>query len=151
MEIRKEAVKQAEKQEDTFAECLKKAYNSTEIKIKYFTDPIQFKLKKRKAETTPTDDSGLRQPKHPKTQKNNGNNGNNKGGKGKGKGKGKGGKGKGSCKARTPDGKEICFAFNRKGAWCPGNCGREHVCGVCFRPNKPMHNCNHSSGPPPSG
>ena len=67
-----------------------------------------------------------------------------KGGKGKdhkgGKGKGKQGKGeeKGAFRGlqlvwRTPDGKDICFAYNNQG--CPGNCGRAHVCRVkgCYK------------------
>ena len=67
-----------------------------------------------------------------------------KGGKGKdskgGKGKGKQGKGeeKGALRGlqlawRTPDGKDICFAYNNQG--CSGNCGRAHVCRVkgCYK------------------
>ena len=67
-----------------------------------------------------------------------------KGGKGKdskgGKGKGKQGKGeeKGAFRGlqlawRTPDGKDICFAYNNQG--CSGNCGRAHVCRVkgCYK------------------
>ena len=33
-------------------------------------------------------------------------------------------------KARTPEGTEVCFAWNRAG--CQGPCSRAHVCGVCF-------------------
>jgi hypothetical protein len=53
---------------------------------------------------------------------------------GKGKGQKKGGKGKGGGKgtnnpllARTPDGKEICFAFNSEGC-SNASCTRAHVC-----------------------
>ena len=58
-----------------------------------------------------------------------------KGGKGKkGKGgKGKGGKGKGSGKggllARTPDGREICYAFNSEGC-TDSSCARAHICRI---------------------
>ena len=65
-----------------------------------------------------------------------------KGGKAGGKGQG-GGKGKGKCKPTTPDGVEICFAFNDRKKKCNGQCGRLHVCGVCFKENSPMYSCNH--------
>jgi hypothetical protein len=50
----------------------------------------------------------------------------------KGKGKGKEG-GKSELAVKTPDGREICFAFNAQG--CPGDCGRVHVCRIrgCFK------------------
>ena len=53
------------------------------------------------------------------------------GGKGRsGKGRGKGrGKGKNPKLAfQTPDGRNICFAFNNEG--CPGSCGMAHVCRI---------------------
>ena len=72
-----------------------------------------------------------------------------KGKKGKGKGKGKKGKGKGKntpppgCAQRTDKNKLVCWDFN-KPTGCPvPNCKFEHVCGVCFAPNKPMHECSH--------
>ena len=71
-----------------------------------------------------------------------------KGKKGKSKGKkGKGkGAGKGKCKSKTSDGKRICYAFNNANEYCQGNCGMEHVCGICGARNKPMHLCDHSAG-----
>ncbi|CAE7362158.1 FCPC, partial [Symbiodinium sp. CCMP2456] len=64
-----------------------------------------------------------------------------KGGRGKGKdGKGKDGKGKSDPAFkglqlvwRTPEGRDICFAFNNQG--CDGKCGRLHVCRVkgCYQ------------------
>ena len=71
-------------------------------------------------------------------------------GKGKGKDKGKKGKGKGGkgpppdgCAARTPDGRGVCYSFNRPSGCQVPNCGYAHVCGVCFAPGKPMHSCSH--------
>ena len=71
-------------------------------------------------------------------------------GKGKGKEKGKKGKGKGGkgpppagCAARTPDGKPVCYSFNRPTGCQVAGCTFEHVCGVCFAPGKPMHSCSH--------
>ena len=51
-------------------------------------------------------------------------------GSGAGKGRGKGSKGKGKGKnlmGNTPDGRQICFAFNSE-AGCAGNCERAHAC-----------------------
>ena len=48
-------------------------------------------------------------------------------GKGRGKGRGKGGKGN-QLVANTPDGRQICFAYNTA-AGCPG-CDRVHTCRV---------------------
>ena len=68
--------------------------------------------------------------------------------KGAGQGKNRGNKGKAvtppsqkpqqswqtqyDLKRTTPDGKAICFAYNNNGERCPGSCGREHVCQICF-------------------
>jgi hypothetical protein len=64
----------------------------------------------------------------------------NKGfGKGKGsnknvnKGRGKNrDKGKGKGHRATPDGKQICFAFNNPHEKCTGTCDRAHVCRTCL-------------------
>ncbi|CAE7382848.1 unnamed protein product [Symbiodinium sp. KB8] len=84
-----------------------------------------------------------------------------KGGKGDHKGgrKGKEGKGdgKGSLRGlqlawRTPDGKEICFAYNNQG--CPGKCNRAHVCRVkgCYKEHPATKHQEHmASRGNPSG
>ena len=65
-------------------------------------------------------------------------------GSGSGKGKGKSGKGKkGAGKvlhSKTPDGREICYAWNNKDQRCRHKCGRLHVCQVCFGQH-PAHAC----------
>ena len=168
-EIRKECLKQAERDRKTFGECLRSAYGDTEVKMKYFTDPVQFKLRKRKADdmveptvaVSPPGGKGsmTRSAKRRLSQARAVATaaaaapawvppGKGKGGK-KGK-KGKG-KGKGKSKSKTPAGKPICFAFNGRGEWCPGDCGREHVCGVCFAPNRPMYSCDHAGPAAPTG
>ena len=70
-----------------------------------------------------------------------------KGTKGKGKGKGNGG-GKGKqgskngCAFKTPDGKNICFAFNtRDQARSAKKCKYLHVCGRCFK-DHPLYQCS---------
>lgn len=63
--------------------------------------------------------------------------------KGKGKGK-KGDRAKGKTKGAglhgsTPDGRQICFAYNNKQEACQGGCGRVRVCRNCLDPSHPMH------------
>jgi hypothetical protein len=58
-------------------------------------------------------------------------------GQGKGKGKGKGkdtrrGANNGATHGKTPDGKEICFAYNKGGCKLGAKCHRVHVCTKCF-------------------
>ena len=66
------------------------------------------------------------------------------GGKGKAKGgKGKKGGGK-SLHSKTPDGREICYAWNNKEQRCRHKCGRVHVCQICFGQH-PAHACKGPS------
>ena len=71
-------------------------------------------------------------------------------GKGKHKGKGKG-KGKGKYKgdflhSTTPDGRQLCFAWNNKSEGCKdGSCSRVHACRICLSPSHPtfLHKGDH--------
>jgi hypothetical protein len=52
---------------------------------------------------------------------------------GKGKGKGKKGKpGRGKNSALTPDGRQICFAYNQAGGCTRQGCQYVHICNMCF-------------------
>ena len=67
--------------------------------------------------------------------------------KGKGKGK-KGGKGRGKkggkqMHDKTPDGRQICWRWNNPRERCRFNCGRLHVCQICFG-SHPAHSCDGS-------
>ena len=66
-------------------------------------------------------------------------------GKGKSKrgGKSKGKKGGKQLNDRTPDGRQICWKWNNPRERCRFNCGRLHVCQICFGPH-PMHACDGS-------
>ena len=70
----------------------------------------------------------------PKKWKNNG--------KGTGKSNGKG-KFDPILPTSTPDGKQICFAYNNQHEGCPHGkaCRREHVCRRCFG-HIPLHMCD---------
>lgn len=54
-----------------------------------------------------------------------------------GKSKAKGKKGAG-WRSVTPEGRQICFAYNSQWEKCPGNCNRAHCCQICFG-SRPMH------------
>ena len=44
---------------------------------------------------------------------------------------------------KTPDGKNICHAFNNPNETCTrgkGGCAFMHVCGICFK-DHPMYKC----------
>ena len=71
-------------------------------------------------------------------------------GKNKGKGKGKKGKGKtkqGGLQGSTPDGRQICFAWNNAQEKCTGGCGRVHCCRICLSPDHPSY--EHPDAPKP--
>ena len=65
----------------------------------------------------------------------------------KGKGKGKKGKGKHKGKGKqqetlhsiSPDGRQICYAWNNKKEGCRGGCQRLHVCRICLDPKHPTY------------
>ena len=62
----------------------------------------------------------------------------------KGKGRNKGPKGGTKLQRETPDGRQICFAWNSaKG--CNGQCGRVHVCQICLG-NHPRQACAQGKG-----
>ena len=124
-------------------EALNLAMRDSVIKDRFFVTPLALESMKRTATH-----SGLSaEPQQTKWP----NNPQNGGGKGKGdkskKGKDKG-KGKAqppaNCSAKTPGGKNVCFRFNTREGCRARVCRFEHVCGVCFKENTPMHNCNHA-------
>ena len=73
-----------------------------------------------------------------------------KGGKGKHKGK----KGKGKYKgdylhSTTPDGRQLCFAWNNAKEGCKGDCNRVHACRICLSPSHPTF--EHEKKPADTG
>ena len=146
-EIRKEAMDLAQRGKSLDA-ALREAWASVEVKMKHFTEPILAGKRKRdntsdKEEQTRATKKQLRAQQWEDRSW---------GQTGKGKGKGKKGKGKGktqskniACARRTPDGRNVCFAFNNPMEYCPGNCGMAHVCGKCFEKGKPMYDCEHKN------
>ena len=127
--LRKEAFRLVNEEDQTLAAALATVVSSAELKETYFTTPLALSV--------------LERPR--KWHKGFGKDGKSgkggKGSRGKGKeGKGKDGKGKSDPALkglqlvwRTPEGRDICFAFNSQG--CDGKCGRLHVCRVkgCYQ------------------
>ena len=124
--LRKEAFRLVNEEGQTLQAALLSVTRDTELKEVHFVTPLSLTAFPMPSKWSRRGEKG------------------EKGGKGKdskgGKGKGKQGKGeeKGALRGlqlawRTPDGKDICFAYNNQG--CSGNCGRAHVCRVkgCYK------------------
>ena len=129
-------------------EALKEAMTDTTIKERYFLTPnvysqVTHSSSSSRGEYTKTDYARSRSPPRPW---------HSWGGdhyepsKSKGKGK-KGGKGKGKKgrqhRDRTPDGRRICWKRNNPKERCRYQCGRLHVCQICFG-SHPAHACDGS-------
>ena len=120
-EMRKKAVKMAQKDNRPLHEVLREVTENTELKDLYFTSPVTFSAMQRPQKFAKQDDPEAKIK-----------------GKHKGKGKGKGDALKTSylpgtkleLLTHTPDGKQICYRFNMKGKKCDGRCGRVHICRV---------------------
>ena len=112
--------------------ALKEAWNDPLVRDRHFVTALQ--RRSFKSRRVPVDEPPYKKKKG--------------GQKGKGRGKGKSGKQSNvsGCASETPDGKKICYPFNKKGQGCKrAKCIFEHVCGVCFKPNVPMFECWHGS------
>ena len=144
-QVRKEAVKTSVRENRPLAEVLPEKSRDSEIREQHFISPIALQSminegrgnRLRWQQQTPTQQRW--QPYQPwsrNTEKGDKGykgklidmKGDYKGGKSKGsKGKDKDGKGK-RVLTHTPDGRQICYAFNEGG--CDGSCGRVHICQV---------------------
>ena len=114
----------------TFRDSLKKACNDTALRDRHFVTPL--------AVQGPGAASSSGRRGRSRTPKN---------GKGKraySKGGGRGGRG-GQWLSRTPDGREICYAYNSQNERCKGRCGRVHVCRRCLG-RHPAHTCKGLEG-----
>ena len=127
--LRREAFKLVNRGESTLGEALIKVTKDPDLKEAYFTTPLALTASESPTKFQKTSQEGNYDwSPRPK-------------GKGKGKfqqnkGYGKGFKSSGpkgkhgdlNLVSQTPDGRDICFAFNSQG--CNGKCGRVHVCRV---------------------
>ena len=132
-QVRKEAYKQSIRQNRQIRDTLMEACSNAELKEIHFLSPVALSM--TSPETTehvkssipgPADDTSVWVPN--KFLK-----------KGKGKGKtGRFDKKYGYLHSTTPDGRQICYAFQE--GKCKGNCGRVDVCQLCLKPH-PLKDC----------
>lgn len=133
-QVRKEAYKQAIRQNRSIQETLREALINAELKEVHFLSPVALSL------TTPETNDTVTKAVIPgateeeaawvpnKFQK-----------KGKGKGKqGRYDKRYGYLHSTTPDGRQICYAYQE--GKCKGKCGRVDVCQLCLKPH-PLKDC----------
>ena len=127
--LRKEAFKLVQAGSHNLADALSHVVRDADIKECYFTTPIALGIGNTSQQS---DDAKWR-----RLSNKGGGNQNFKGGGAGGKGKGKTSKGKQRTQtdfngnvlvSKTPDGRELCYAFNAQG--CAGRCGRVHACRV---------------------
>ena len=140
-QVRKEAYKQALRQNRRIRDTLEEAMRNSEIKEVHFTSPVALTMSSKQMALGASgthnipgadDDVPLKYVKK-----------NEKGDKGKGKGRGKGGrfdKRYGYLHSQTPDGRQICYAYQE--GKCKGNCGRVDICQLCLQPH-PLKDCKH--------
>ena len=133
-QVRKEAYKQAIRQNRSIHDTLPEAMSNAELKEVHFVSPVALSLSgqevsDQKATVPGADDQAWVPNKFAK--------------KGKDKGKGKGKMGRfdkryGYLHSTTPDGRQICYAYQE--AKCKGSCGRVHACQICLK-GHPLKDC----------
>ena len=134
-QLRKEAIRMVNFESSDFKTAMVRARSSTELREKHFVTPCILDVVTAGANPYRAEPYSYPTPwQQPPAGK-----GADKGkakGKGKGKGKDKGKiKGKGAAGPRhgkTPDGKEICYAYNKEGCQQGAKCHRAHVCTKCY-------------------
>jgi len=150
-QVRKEAARNIVKGLD-FADALRTAWKDLELRERHFVTPLA--LSAVAGATRGPGPSGgepaLKRPRRGEQGQQGGGKakGKQKGagdGKQKGAGKGKQKGGKGGLKHSTPDGRQLCYAYNNAAESCDGTCGRVHACRWCLGPH-PMHACAGKQG-----
>ena len=143
-QIRRQMVKLV-KEGATIAEALKEAMTDTTIKERHFLTPNVYSQVSSTASASKGD---YQRSRSPPWRRGSWNTDFYEQPKGKGKGK-KGGKGKTKkgrqMHDRTPDGRQICWRWNNPRERCRFQCGRLHVCQLCFG-SHPAHACDGSGG-----
>jgi len=148
--IRKKMSELVKKKGLTIKEALKNAYEDPVTKERNFTTPLCLETVGSKRPAPP--EWAAQEAYTGKFGGKNTSKGSEKGaGKGKyAKGEGKGNKRKKDpkrvapqgCHEKTPDGKNVCYFFNRPEGCTRATCPFAHVCGKCFAPNTSMMNCS---------
>ena len=143
--LRKEAYRRTSREGKPLKDTLEEVISDATLKETYFVTPLTLELARRSTTTAPAAAAGGNYGKW----RGDGGAGNFKQRPGpKGAGKGKSRKGKLGADSRagfvcstTPDGRQVCYAFNSQNNTCRGNCGRVHVCQFCLSPKHNRHAC----------
>ena len=149
-QIRKEMAKLILEDVD-FAAALRRAWRDPELRERHFITPLAVSAISSAPRARSRSPRGLR-TQAPSGKGAGKGKGRNRGarkesGKGGQKGGQKGGR-KGGSKdlhSVTPDGRQICYAYNNVGEACTGKCSRLHVCRRCFGTH-PVHQCTKPAG-----
>jgi hypothetical protein len=141
LECRKFAIRMVIERGTHLAAALEQAIHDPELKELGFTSPVAFLGRQGKGQgkgehSRTSEDKNKRSDPY-------------KGKKSKGKGKGGGGHAKGKEKGKqkllsnTPDGRQICFAYNSENGCTTSDCPRVHVCRTkgCMGTH-PVQQCN---------
>ena len=117
-QLRKAAFRRVRDDNVPLAVALLEATASSELRELFFTSPLALLPRQAKRGGEPTEDPRWApKPRRDKGQK---------GRRAKGHGKSK--PLEPNQPGRTPDGRLVCFNYNRAGARCPGSCNMLHVC-----------------------
>ena len=126
-QMRKEVAEEMN-QGGCMAEELKKVTKNSDVRERHFSTPLAVSSASQALQSSWKDQPGVHRV-HPYFHEK----GKGKGKKGKGKGKGK--KGGQQLHSVTPDGRQLCFAWNNRQEGCKGGCQRVHACRICMDPS----------------
>ena len=129
-QMRKEVVEEMN-QGNCMAEELKKITKNSDIRERHFSTPLAVSSASQAMQAGWSNPDGSPVRVHPYG----GGKGKGKGKKGKGKIKGKKGQQQQQLHSTTPDGRQICFAWNNQQEGCKGGCQRVHACRICLDPS----------------
>ena len=150
--LRKEAYRRASREGRTLVATLDEVITDSNLKETYFVTPLTLELSRRAQPSNPGGGATAASSNYDKWKNTAGTQraGPKGGGKGQGKGTRKGKLGANSragfVYSTTPDGRQICYAFNN--AKCDGKtCNRVHVCQFCLDPGHNRHACPQRKEP----
>ena len=143
-EIRREMVRKMQDGKE-IAVALRESWNDPLVKDRHLITALQKRSLKSKQQQQHWNDWDGEKPLTKRQRRE----------KGKGKGKdAKKGKNErvtsfkelSGCADTTPDGKKVCYPFNKRGPGCNRKgCPFAHVCGICFKAGVPMYKCRHGA------
>ena len=139
--LRKEAYKKVSRDNVPIAEALTTVLSDASLKETYFVTPLTLEFSRLASSRFSSPSAPYRSEPYPAVANP------SKGKKGKGKGKAKRSylgapSAKGFVYSTTPDGRQICYAYNTKK--CDNKCNRVHVCQMCLGPH-PRTECPTSN------